>query len=101
MTKKNSVRVSILNEEYAIRSDAPPEHTRAVAAYVDSTIRRVLETGSVVETNRAAILAALQIAGELFEARGGTVTDLTERLQGRSAEIRRMLPPAKRGETVA
>lgn len=98
-TKKNVVRVTILNEEYSIRSDAPPDHTRAVASYVDSTIRRVLETGSVVETNRAAILAALQIAGELFEAREGS--DLTERLQGLSAEIRRMLPPAKRGEPVA
>lgn len=98
-TKKNLVRVTILNEEYSIRSDAPPDHTRAVASYVDQTIRRVLETGSVVETNRAAILAALQIAGELFEARGGT--DLTERLQGLSAEVRRMLPPAKRGETVS
>ena len=94
--KKNVVRVSILNEEYSIRSDAAPDHTRAVAGYVDATIRRVLETGSVVETNRAAILAALQIAGELFEAREGR--ELTGRIQGLSAEIRRMLPPAKRGE---
>ena len=99
--KKNVVRVSILNEEYSIRSDAAPEHTRAVAAYVDSTIRRVLETGTVVETNRAAILAALQIAGELFEARNGGGPDLTERIQGLSAEVRRMLPPAKRGEPAA
>lgn len=101
--KKNVVRVSILNEEYSIRSDAAPEHTRAVAAYVDSTIRRVLETGSVVETNRAAILAALQIAGELFEARGeaGGGSEITGRLQGLSAEVRRLLPPAKRGEPAA
>lgn len=100
--KKNVVRVSILNEEYTIRSDAAPEHTRAVAAYVDSTIRRVLDTGSVVETNRAAILAALQIAGELFEARGGSEgTGITARLQGLSAEVRRLLPPAKRGEPAA
>ena len=98
-TKKHVVRVTILNEEYSIRSDAAPEHTRAVAAYVDTTIRRVLETGSVVETNRAAILAALQIAGELFEARGES--DITERLQGLSAEVRRLLPPAKRGEPAA
>jgi cell division protein ZapA len=97
--KKNVVRISILNEEYTIRSDAAPEHTRAVAAYVDSTIRRVLDTGSVVETNRAAILAALQIAGELFEAREGG--DVTKQLQGLSAEIRRLLPPAKRGEPAA
>lgn len=97
--KKNLVRVTILNEEYSIRSDASPDHTRAVAAYVDSAIRRVLETGSVVETNRAAILAALQIAGELFEARGST--EVTDRLRGLSAEVRRMLPPAKRGQPSA
>jgi cell division protein ZapA len=97
-TKKNLVRVSILNEEYAIRSDATPEQTRAVAAYLESAIRRVLDSGSVVETNRATILAALQITGELFEAR--EVSDMTGRLQALSAEVRRLLPPAKRGEPV-
>ena len=97
--KKNLVRVSILNEEYSIRSDESPEHTRAVADYVDKAIRRVLDTGAVVETNRAAILAALQIAGELFEARaGGGSNEIAQRLRGLSAEVRRMLPPSKRGE---
>jgi cell division protein ZapA len=98
-TKKNLVRVTILNEEYAIRSDATPEHTRAVAAYLESAIRRVLESGSVVESNRAVILAALQVTGELFEAQGGS--DITQRLEGLSAEVRRLLPPAKRGEPVS
>ena len=97
-TKKNLVRVSILNEEYAIRSDATPEQTRAVAAYLEHAIRRVLDSGSVVETNRATILAALQITGELFEAREGS--DMAGRIQGLSAEVRRLLPPAKRGEPV-
>jgi cell division protein ZapA len=98
-TKKNLVRVTILNEEYAIRSDATPEQTRAVAAYLEEAIRRVLESGSVVESHRATILAALQITGELFEAREGS--DMTRQIQGLSAEVRRMLPPAKRGEPVA
>ena len=100
--KKNLVRVTILDEEYAIRSDASPEHTREVAAYLEDAIRRVLDTGSVVETSRATILAALQIAGELFEAREQRdPEDMTGRLQGLSAEVRRMLPPAKRGEPAA
>ena len=99
--KKNLVRVTILNDEYAIRSDASPEHTREVAAYLESAIRRVLESGSVVETNRATILAALQITGELFEARGVSGADMTQRLKGLSAEVRRLLPPTKRGEPVA
>jgi len=98
-TKKNLVRVTILNDEYAIRSDATPEHTRAVAAYLEDAIRRVLESGSVVESNRATILAALQITGELFEAQAGS--DMTQRIQGLSAEVRRLLPPAKRGEPAA
>ena len=98
-TKKHLVRVTILNEEYAIRSDASPEHTRAVASYLEEAIRRVLESGSVVESHRATILAALQITGELFEAREGS--DMTRRIQGLSAEVRRLLPPAKRGEPVA
>ena len=58
-TKKNLVRVTIMNEEYSIRSDESPERTREVAAYLDQAIRRVLESGSVVEDSRAAILAAL------------------------------------------
>lgn len=100
-TKKNLVRVTILNEEYAIRSDASPEHTREVAAYLEAAIRRVLDSGSVVETNRATILAALQITGELFEARGASGSDMTQRLTGLSAEVRRLLPPTKRGEPAA
>jgi cell division protein ZapA len=97
--KKNLVRVTILNEEYAIRSDASPEHTRAVASYLEEAIRRVLDGGSVVESQRATILAALQITGELFEAR--EAFDITQRLQGLSAEVRRLLPPTKRGEPAA
>lgn len=99
--KKNLVRVTILNDEYAIRSDASPEHTREVAAYLESAIRRVLDSGSVVETNRATILAALQITGELFEARGASGSDITQRLKSLSAEVRRLLPPTKRGEPAA
>jgi cell division protein ZapA len=100
--KKNLVRVTILDEEYSIRSDASPEHTRAVASYLEDAIRRVLETGSVVEAQRATILAALQITGELFEERQERdPSDVTRRLQTLSAEVRRMLPPAKRGEPAA
>jgi len=95
--KKHLVHVTILNEEYSIRSDTPPEHTKAVAEYLDAAIRRVLDSGSVVETNRASILAALQITGELFEARSGN--EMTERLRGLSAEVRRLLPTGKRGAT--
>ena len=44
-SKRNSVRVTILNEDYNIRSDTSAEQTRAVAEFVDRAIRQVMSTG--------------------------------------------------------
>ena len=96
-SKKTTVRVSIMGEEYSIRSDETPEHTRAVAEYVDQAIRRVVSSGAVVETQRAAILAMLQITDELFKARASSA-ELTTAMKSLKADVRRWLPPAKRGE---
>jgi cell division protein ZapA len=92
--KRNTVRVTIVGEEYTIRSDASSQHTREVAEYVDRAIRRVMDSG-VIESQRAAILAALQITDELFTARR-SVDDLESSMTTLSSEIRRWLPPAKR-----
>lgn len=89
-SKKNVVRVTILNEDYNIRSDASAEHTRAVAEYVDRAIRQVMSSGLVVESSRAAILAALQIAGELFEMRESS-DQLSRSLLSLSEETRALL----------
>ena len=94
---KTSIKVEILGESYAIRSEAPVEHTRAVAEHLDAAIRQILAGGAVIEANRAAILAALQITSELFVAREAAET-LAADLQSLSADVRRMLPPAKRAE---
>ena len=99
-TKTTSVKVEILGESYAIRSDAAPEHTKAVAEYLDKAIRQILSGSSVIEVNRAAILAALQITSELFLAREASAS-VTAAMQELSAEVRRMLPPAKRGDGTA
>ena len=98
MTGKNAkqvVRVTIVGEEYSIRSEATPEHTRAVAAYVDEAIRRVLNGGGVVEPRKAAILAALQITDELMQAEQAAQA-LTGSLRSLSSEVQRWLPPPKR-----
>lgn len=93
--KKHAVRVTILNEEYSIRSDTPPEHAKAVAQYLDQAIRRVLSSGAVIETNRAVVLAALQITSELFTARDD-LASTNNSIQQLSEYIRPLLPPAKR-----
>lgn len=94
---KHSVRVHILGEEYSIRSEVSPEHTRAVAAHYDGLVRQLLASGSVLETHRAAILAALQVTSELLEARA-TSAQLTADMRALADEVRPLLPPGKRGE---
>ena len=96
MSRKSSVKVTIVGEEYTIRSDEPTEHTRAVEKYVDETIRGVMNAGATVESHKAAILAALQITDELFKSQDGR-EELAERMRVLSTELRRLLPPGKRG----
>ena len=96
MSRKSSVKVTIVGEEYTIRSDEAPEYTRAVAKYVDEAIRSVMNAGATVESHKAAILAALEITDELFKSRDGQL-ELADRMRGISSEVRRLLPPGKRG----
>jgi cell division protein ZapA len=95
MTKKNSVKVTIVGEDFTLRSDDPPEHTMSAAAHVDKTIRSVQNAGAAADPRKAAILAALQITDELMKERG-LRDQFAEELKALSAEVKRMLPPAKR-----
>jgi len=92
---KHSVKVSILNEEFTIRSDTPPDQTKAVADYLDKAARQVMAGGNVVEANRAVILAALRVTAELFEERQAS-EELAGSMKEFADEMRRLLPPAKR-----
>ncbi|MBA2708470.1 MAG: cell division protein ZapA [Gemmatimonadaceae bacterium] len=93
--RKNVVKVTILGGEYTLRTETTPEHALAVAGYVDKVITETMESGPRVESHKAAILAALRIAGELFEVREERRV-LAERTRGLSEEIKPWLPPVKR-----
>ncbi|MDQ3698509.1 MAG: cell division protein ZapA [Gemmatimonadota bacterium] len=95
MTGKRTIKVSIAGEQYTLRTDASPDHTRAVATHVDEVITTVLNSSGTVEPHRAAILAALQITDELFRMRESR-EEVAVRVQELTADVRRMLPPAKR-----
>jgi cell division protein ZapA len=99
-TTKNAVRVIIGGEEYTVRSELPPEYTREVAAYLDAALKRVRDTLPMVESHKAAILAALSITDELFQARRGDL-EIAGRLSSMANDLARLLPPAKRGSRAA
>ncbi len=100
MESKSVVRVRIVGEEYTLRTDETAEHTQAVAEHVDRTIRAILAAGVSMETQKAAILAALQITDELFRERSAT-SSLAGEIRQLATDIRPLLPPAKRGDDTA
>ena len=79
---------------------APPEYTREVATYLDAALKRVRDSLPMVEAHKAAILAALAITDELFQARRGD-REIAGRLTAMADELAHLLPPAKRGSRVA
>ena len=93
--KKTTIKVKIGGDEFALRSDKPEEYTRAVAEHVDRALKDVLAAGPMVESHKAAILAALAITDELFQARAPG-KEVADRLRALSAELTRLLPPGKR-----
>jgi cell division protein ZapA len=97
---KQAVKVIIGGEEYSVRSEVPPEYTREVAAYLDAALKRVRDSLPMIETHKAAILAALAITDELFQARRED-RQIADRLARMADEFARMLPPAKRGQRAA
>ena len=94
--KKTVVKVTIGNDEYSLRSDRPIEYTRAVAEHVDRALKDAQSVGALVESHKAAILAALAITDELFQSRQAQ-REMAHRLTALTADLSRLLPPAKRG----
>lgn len=65
---KTSVTVRIAGEEHTIRASAEPSYTRKCAEHVDERIHQIRMQAGLIEGHKAAILAALSIADELFQA---------------------------------
>jgi cell division protein ZapA len=82
----NSVKVEINGSEYRIRGDADPEYIQEIAHYVDSKMREVTSETDLGSSLKVAILAALNIAGELFRERDDR-NSLLAQVQERAEEL--------------
>ena len=63
-----SVTVRIAGEEHTIRANAEPAYTKKCARLVDERIQEIRSKSGLIEGHKAAILAALSIADEYFQA---------------------------------
>ena len=73
MIEKNATTVEIFGREYKIRGVADEQYIQEVARYVDKKMREVSAGSSLPSQDRLAILAALNIADELFQQRKQSV----------------------------
>lgn len=65
-----SVKVGIYGTEYRVSGEADGEYIRGIAEYVDQTMRDISRRGKHISPARIAVLAAFNIADELFQLRG-------------------------------
>jgi cell division protein ZapA len=81
-----STEVYILGQKYTIKGDAPEEYIREIASYVDMKLKEVHSSLPNITPVKASILAALDIADELFKLKSEqevltkTIEEKAERL---------------------
>jgi cell division protein ZapA len=90
MSDGRVIAVEIHGQRYPIRSTLDPEYVARLASYVDEKIRVAADSTPTGDSLRLAVLAALNIADELFRCR-----DVTSRRDGelaeRAGELERLL----------
>jgi cell division protein ZapA len=81
------VPVEIAGQRYPIRSALDPEYVARLATYVDDKMRAAADTSPSGDSMRLAVIAALNVADELFRcrdanrARDGELAERTQELE--------------------
>jgi cell division protein ZapA len=92
-------KVVIYNQTYNLRSDHKPDYIQDLAEYVDRRMNEIARATMTVDSLRVAILAALQIADELFQARKD-MNATEEEIAERSAKYAELLDQFLRSDTI-
>ena len=79
------VHVQIYDREYALRTSGDPERLQELCRLLDERMHEVADAAGAVDTLKAAILTALNLAEELLRARE-ELKKMDEALSRRSKE---------------
>lgn len=63
------MKIQVAGQTLALRTDAPASYVKELAAYVSRKMAELKGGGRVATTQSQALLAAMNIADELFQAR--------------------------------
>ncbi len=90
MAEGRVIPVEIAGHKYPIKSALDPEYVLRLATYVDEKIRAAADSTPTGDALRLAVLAALNIADELFRCRDGT-REREGELAHRASELERLV----------
>ena len=77
--ESNQVSISIFGQEYSVKAPADPEYIKKIGEYLDGKMREVQSGFNTTQSStRIAILAAMNITDELFNARQSGDSESTE-----------------------
>ncbi len=68
MSEATRVELTVLGQTLTVRSEAPADYLRSLAKYLEDRVATIRK-GGVRDADTALVLAALDIADELFRAR--------------------------------
>jgi cell division protein ZapA len=91
--KSNLVHVEIFGQAYALRAGEDPAYIERIASYVDKEMGEMGRMAGAADSVRIAVLAALNITDQLFQAREKQdgVSALDARAQGLARELSAVL----------
>jgi cell division protein ZapA len=84
------VAVEIAGQRYPIRSSLDPEYVARLATYVDEKMRAAADSSPSGDSMRLAVIAALNVADELFRCRDASRARSGE-LAERAQELERLV----------
>jgi len=90
MSELESVTVTIFGKSYTLKGGADSDYVQEVAAFVNERMKEVADSSAVTSTSKVAILAAVNIADELFREQQRRLQALAT-LEDRSVQIARLL----------
>ncbi len=89
---KQSIQVTILGQQFNLRSDAPPEQVHRVARFAEEQIGKVTASGRAVDSLQAAILALLNVSAAHLEGDASvSFSDESARLDRLVAKIEKAM----------
>jgi len=86
--KPSLVHVEIFGQSYAVKAGADPGYVEKLAALVDTKMQEVSRASGAVDSVRVAVLAALNIADELFQSKSQS-TEAEDKARARAMETLR------------